>query len=341
MAYLNSILETIGNTPMVKVNKLNKNPNVNLLLKLEGFNPGGSVKDRPAYHIIATAEERKLIKPGDTIVESSSGNFGVALAMIGAAKGYRVIILVDPRTPKVNLAMLKAYNAEIIMVTEKDGHGGYQGTRIAKAKELSKKLHAFLPFQYNNPLNPEAHYCTTAKEILQQCDNKVDAIIIAVSTAGQISGIGQYFKKLSPKTLIVAVDAVGSTIFGGQPKTHLITGIGLSGVPGNLNMEVIDKIYKVTDEAGFDIARKLASSEGILIGGSGGAVLYAAMKYSEVFGRRGDNIVAVMPDSGEKYLDNFYSDAWLSEKNVNLSDISKKQIYEIHKDDLILEADVV
>jgi cystathionine beta-synthase/cysteine synthase A len=310
----------VGNTPLIQLQNLVGRNEANIILKMEKNNPAGSIKDRPALFIIEEAERRGLLKPHGTIIESSSGNFGISLAMIGAAKGYRVIILVDPKTTPVNLAILKAYGAEVIVVTEQDDSGSYHKTRISLANKLHREIpNSFRPDQCFNPFNAEAHYSKTAPELLQQCDGHIDIVILTVSTGGQIGGISRYLKETDSQVKIIAVDAVGSTVFGGQAHSYLLPGMGLSWTPVNINnLRYIDIIYKVPDEDAFMTCRALARHEGILCGGSTGAAVFVALKTSRQL-ESSKRILCIAPDNGERYLHSIYDDRWMQEHKLSLS----------------------
>ncbi len=311
---MRTVLETVGHTPLIGLTNLLQSNDSDILLKMERTNPGGSIKDRPALFIIEQAEQKGWLKPGGTIIESSSGNFGISLAMIGAAKGYRVIVLVDPKTTPVNLAMMNAFGAEVIVVTEQDDSGSYHKTRIALANKLHREIpNSFRPDQCFNPWNGQAHYHQTAQELMEQCNGDIDAVVLTVSTGGQIGGFSRYFKKHAPHVKIIAVDAVGSTIFGGQAHSYLLPGMGLSWTPTNIdNLSLIDEVYKVPDEDAFLMCRLLAKYEGIMGGGSTGAGMVAAWKVSQLMGAN-KRIVCMAADNGERYLPTIYNDEWLNE----------------------------
>ncbi|GGI44903.1 cysteine synthase [Paenibacillus marchantiophytorum] len=309
-----SILETIGNTPLLTIAGSNKANEGQVLFKYERYNPGGSIKDRAAMYIINEAERRGLLKPGGTIIESSSGNFGISLAMIGAAKGYRVIILVDPKTTKSNLALLKCFGAEVIVVTEQDDTGSYHKTRISLANKLAKEIDkAYRPDQCFNLLNSEAHYKSTAREIMDDCSNQITAFITAVSTGGQLGGISKYLKTFAPHVQIIGVDAVGSSIFGGDTHSYRIPGVGLGWTPMNLNMDNIDCTYKITDEQAFLTARAFARNEGILMGPSSGACALVALKVAQELTPQ-DRVVCMIADGGERYIHTLFNDEWIEQQ---------------------------
>lgn len=309
---MNSILDLCGQTPIIQLNNINSQQQAKIFIKLERMNASGSIKDRPAKYIIEKAEQVGHLRPGGTIIESSSGNFGIACAMIAAAKGYKVIILIDPKTTSANRALLNVYGAKTIIVTEKDDNGSYHKTRIAMAKRLHQEIpNSFWPNQCFNLDNSAAHYHFTAPEILQQCHGKVDFFITAVSTGGQIGGMSRYFREHSPNTKIIAVDALGSTIFGGKDQSYLLPGVGLGWTPANItDLSHIDAIFKIHDEDTFLTCRALAKYEGILVGGSTGAATIAALHLSQHL-TPDKHIVCISADSGERYLDTIYNDQWL------------------------------
>lgn len=282
-----------------------------VLFKYEKTNPGGSIKDRAAHFIVEEAEKRGLLAPGGTIIESSSGNFGISLSMIGAAKGYRVIILVDPKTTENNLALLKCFGAEVIVVTEQDDCGSYHKTRIALANQLAAEIpHAFRPDQCFNLLNSEAHYRSTAREIFADCGSRLDLLVAPVSTGGQLGGLSRYIKTYHPETQVVGVDADGSAIFGGQSHAYRIPGIGLGWTPENLPLEYVDCAFKVRDEDAYLAARAAARHEGVLMGPSSGACLVVALRFAEVLGK-GKRVVCMVSDGGDRYIQTLFSDTWL------------------------------
>lgn len=305
------LLETIGNTPLIELRNTTASTEGRLLFKYERGNPGGSIKDRPALFIVTEAEKRGLLKPGGTIIESSSGNFGISLAMIGAAKGYRVIILVDPKTTATNLALLKCFGAEVVIVTEQDDSGSYHKTRISLANKLADEIpDAFRPDQCFNLLNSTAHYQGTAREIFADCPDNIAAIVAAVSTGGQLGGISRYTKTYRPDVKVIGVDAVGSSIFGGESHSYLIPGIGLAWTPCNVAVENIDSVYKVTDEAAFVAARCFTRNEGILMGPSSGACALVALTIAKQLSPL-DCVVCIISDGGERYIQTLFNDTWM------------------------------
>ncbi|RTE11023.1 cysteine synthase family protein [Paenibacillus whitsoniae] len=311
---ITSILETIGNTPLITIPNSNKANEGQVLFKYERYNPGGSIKDRAAMYLVTEAERRGLLKPGGTIIESSSGNFGISLAMIGAAKGYHVIVLVDPKTTNANLALLKGFGAEVIVVTQQDDSGSYHKTRISLANKLAREIpNSYRPDQCFNLLNSEAHFKSTAREILNNCPSDLAVVIAAVSTGGQLGGISKYLKTFAPDVQIIGVDAVGSAIFGGHMDSYRIPGVGLGWTPINLNMDYIDRTYKVTDEQAFLTARAFARHEGILMGPSSGACALVALHVAQEL-TPDQRIVCMIADGGERYIQTLFNDDWMEEQ---------------------------
>ncbi|WP_172249890.1 PLP-dependent cysteine synthase family protein [Saccharibacillus deserti] len=306
-----TILDTIGQTPLISISRMNRPEEAQVLFKYERYNPGGSIKDRAALYLVETAEQRGWLKPGGTLIESSSGNFGISLAMIGAAKGYRVIILVDPKTTEANLALIRGFGAEVIVVTEQDDSGSYHKTRIALANKLASEIEgAYRPDQCFNRLNQEAHYQSTAREILEQCPGRPSAFVAAVSTGGQLGGISRFLKTYAPRTQVVGVDAVGSTVFGGQANAYRTPGVGLSWTPVNLSLSNLDYAYKISDEQAFVTARAFARHEGILMGPSSGACALVALKLAQQWGPE-HRIVSMVADGGDRYIQTLFNDPWM------------------------------
>ena len=299
--YYKSTLDLIGNTPLVEVINIEKEQNLeaSVLVKLEYFNPGGSVKDRIAKAMIEDAESRGALKEGSVIIEPTSGNTGIGLAAIAAAKGYR-IILTMPETMSVERRnILKAYGAELVLT---DGAKGMKGA-IAKAEELAAEIpNSFIPGQFENPANPAAHRSATGPEIWRDTDGKIDVFVAGVGTGGTITGVGEYLKEQNPDINIVAVEPEGSPVLSeGKAGKHKIQGIGAGFVPETLNTSVYDEVIRVADEDAFAAARHLARKEGILTGISSGAALHAAVELARRPENKGKMIVALLPDSGDRY----------------------------------------
>ncbi len=297
MKIANNMTELIGNTPLVKINKLT---NANIFAKIESFNPAGSIKDRPALNMIEKAEKEGLINKDTVIIEPTSGNTGIGLAMVCAIKGYKMILTMPETMSLERRKLLKAYGAEIILT---EGSKGMQGS-VDKAIELSKKYpNSFIPQQFDNPANPEAHIKTTAEEILHDTDGKVDVIVAGAGTGGTITGIAKGLKSHNPQIKAIAVEPESSQVLAGKPAgAHKIQGIGANFVPKNFDYNVVDEIIPVSDEDAFETARKLAKAEGILCGISSGAAMYAASEIAKRPEYKNKMIVVILPDSGERYL---------------------------------------
>jgi cysteine synthase len=297
-----NLYELIGNTPLIELTKYNKINGLKskIIAKLEYFNPGGSVKDRVAYSMIKNAEEKKLITKDTVIIEPTSGNTGIALAYICASKGYK-IILTMPETMSIERRnLLKALGAEIVLTPGVEGMNG----AVKKANELAltyKK--SFIPQQFKNPANPAIHRETTAEEIWSDTEGKIDIFVSAVGTGGTITGVGEVLKLKNPAIKVVAVEPFSSPVLsGGKPGPHKIQGIGAGFVPDVLNMHVIDEIITVKNEDAFETSRKLALTEGLLVGISSGAAVYAAKQLAILPENNDKNLVVILPDTGERYL---------------------------------------
>lgn len=297
----NNILELTGNTPLVEVQNLAKDEQLEakLLVKLEYMNPAGSVKDRVGLAMVEAAEEQGLLKPGSTIIEPTSGNTGIGLAVAAAVKGYRMILTMPDTMSVERRNILKAYGAEIVLT---EGAKGMAGS-IEKAKELAEQIEgSFLPGQFDNPVNPQAHYCTTGPEIWKDTDGNVDIYVATVGTGGTITGTGRYLKEQNPAVQVIAVEPAASPILsGGQAGPHAIQGIGAGFVPSILDTELYDEVICVENEDAFETSRRLMKREGIMTGISSGAALYAALEVAKRPENKGKTIVALLPDSGDRY----------------------------------------
>lgn len=295
----NNVLELICNTPIVRINRLAEKDSAHLYAKLEQFNPGGSVKDRICLSMISEAESQGLLKPGSTIIEPTSGNTGIGLAMVGAVKGYRVILTMPETMSLERIYILKTLGAEVILTSGIDGMTG----AIKKAEELLKNTpNSFMPQQFKNPSNPKIHRETTAKEILDALGSDIDAFVAGVGTGGTITGVGEELKRANPKIRIIAVEPETSAVLsGGKAGPHKIQGIGAGFIPEVLNRKVIDEIVKVSDNDAYRTSQRLAKEEGLFVGISSGAAAYAAIKTARDLGK-GKAVVTVLPDTGERYF---------------------------------------
>lgn len=302
-------LDLIGNTPLVEVVNFEKKYNLEakVLVKLEYFNPAGSVKDRIAKAMIEDAERKDILKKGSVIIEPTSGNTGIGLAAIGAAKGYRVILTMPETMSAERRNILKAYGAELVLT---DGAKGMKGA-IEKAKELAEEIgSSFLPGQFENSANPKIHKQTTGPEIWKDTEGKVDIFVAGVGTGGTITGVGEYLKAQNPQIKIVAVEPTASPVLSeGKKGPHKIQGIGAGFVPENLNTQIYDEIITISNEEAFEAGKEIAKTEGILVGISSGAALYAALELAKRPENNGKTIVALLPDSGDRY----YSTALFTE----------------------------
>ena len=294
----NSVLDTIGNTPIIRINRLAPK-NVQLYVKTESRNPGGSVKDRLAYAVINDAERRGVLKPGQTVVEATSGNTGIALAMVGAAKGYKVVLAMPETMSLERRALLRAYGAELVLTP---GPLGMKGA-VAKAEEIAKERGGVLARQFANPANLDVHRRTTAEEIWADTDGKVDIVVAGVGTGGTVSGVGQVLKERKPEVKVIAVEPAESPILsGGEPGPHKIQGLGANFVPEILDRDAIDEVITRNIDQSLEFARAAATQEGLLVGISSGAALSAAVEVANRPENAGKTIVAVLPDFGERYL---------------------------------------
>ncbi|MFQ3675032.1 MAG: cysteine synthase A [Endomicrobiia bacterium] len=295
-----NVLELICNTPMVKLNRIVEEDSMaEIYAKLEFFNPGGSVKDRIALSMIEDAEKNGQLKPGGIVVEPTSGNTGIGLAMICAVKGYKCIITMPESMSLERIYILKSYGAEVVLTPATEGMTG----AIKKAEEIVKKnKNSFMPLQFNNSANPEIHRKTTAEEILSATGGELDAFVAGVGTGGTITGVGEILKKKNNKIKIFAVEPASSAVLSGNPSgPHKIQGIGAGFIPEILNRKIIDEIIKVEDNQAFQTAKRLAREEGLFVGISSGAACFAALKVAKELGKN-KRVVTVFPDTGERYF---------------------------------------
>ncbi|MCL2893933.1 PLP-dependent cysteine synthase family protein [Brenneria tiliae] len=313
---VDSILDTIGNTPCVLLNKYDTQ-GVNIYLKMETTNPGGSIKDRIAVAMLEQAEKRGDLKKGMTVIEPSSGNTAIGMAMVCASKGYKFIAILDRMVPASKRDKIKAYGADIIFLPDFDDGIDTVLYRI----ELTKKIirlypNSFSPMQFENEDNPQAHFNSTGREIYRQFENNLHGIFITAGSCGTITGTSRYIKRVNPDTKIFAVEPQGSVIFGGEPGKYFVQGAGLAFRPKILDETCIDNAVKISDLTAFKMARDVARKEGILLGGTGACALAAAFQHLHHF-NAGDNVVVVIPDSGERYVDTIYNDTWLTEHHFS------------------------
>ncbi len=300
MHFFKDNAEAIGRTPLVRINHLTKGLNGTVLAKTEGRNPAYSVKCRIGAAMIADAEERGVLKPGMKVVEPTSGNTGIALAFVCAAKGYPLTLTMPDTMSVERRLMLKSFGATLLLTPGADGMGG----AISRAEELSQQADYYMPQQFNNPANPEIHFKTTGPEIWEAMDGNVDILVSGVGTGGTITGVSRYFKEAKGHALhAVAVEPAASPVLsGGAPGKHKIQGLGAGFIPNTLDMNMVDEVVQVTDEESFEMAPRVASEEGITCGISGGAAMAAALRIAARPESKGKNIVVILPDSGERYL---------------------------------------
>lgn len=295
----NNIIELIGRTPIVRLNRQTGKPDVEVLAKLESFNPASSVKDRIAYSMIKAAEEKGVLKPGGTIIEPTSGNTGIALAMIGAAKGYKVILVMPETMSMERRALAKGFGADLVLTPGTEGMKG----AVRTANELCEKNPDWVMLQqFSNPSNPEIHRLTTGPEIYNDLDGKLDYFVAGVGTGGTITGAGSYLKEKIPNLKIIAVEPRDSAVLSGNsPGPHKIQGIGAGFVPEVLDLNIVDEIITVSNEDAFATSRKLMKEEGIMVGISAGAIIWAALELAKREGISG-RILAIAPDTAERYI---------------------------------------
>ena len=294
---VNSALELIGNTPVLRVNNMTDENEGEVFIKLEKFNPGLSIKDRAALGMIEKAEKDGILKSGSVIVEPTSGNTGIGIALVGKLKGYKVVIVMPETMSKERRDMIKAYGAELVLTEGKKGMKG----AIEMAEKLVKEKGYFMPQQFENKANPQKHYETTAEEILRYIPD-IDVFVAGVGSGGTIVGVGRKLKELKPDVKVVAVEPEKSPVLsGGNPGAHKIQGIGAGFVPGVYSKDIVDEIFEVSDEDSYKVAKEFATKEGVLIGISSGAALYAGIEIAKKLGRD-KKIVVISPDGGEKYF---------------------------------------
>ena len=299
MKIAENLIGLIGNTPLVHLNYLPGPDDATILAKLESYNPGGSIKDRIGYAMIADAEEQGVLKPGCTIVEPTAGNTGIGLSIVAIAKGYHVILTMPENVSQEKYTLLASFGAEIILTPEDAGMGG----AIWEAEEIvARNPHSFMPNQFENPVNPEVHRQTTAREILDDIDRKIDFFVAGVGTGGTLTGVGEVLKTYRSKTRVVAVEpSISPVLSGGQPGPTRIDGIGAGRIPKVLNVNVIDQVITVSDGEAYRMMRRISKAEGLLVGMSSGANVHAALEVARGLGKD-KTVVTILPDTGDRYF---------------------------------------
>lgn len=299
MKLAQTLTELIGNTPMVRLNGLPGEDDATIYAKLESYNPGGSIKDRISYAMVVDAEERGILRPGDTIVEPTAGNTGIGLSIVGVARGYRVVLTMPENVSSEKYALLSAFGADIVLTPE---HGG-MASAIWEAEEIRRRnSRHYMPNQFTNLANPEIHRQTTAIEILESLGDSIDAFVAGVGTGGTLTGVGEVLKERNPNTKVVAVEPlVSSVLSGGKPGPTRIDGLGAGMVPEVLNVDIIDDVIAVSEEIAYQTMKDISRIEGLLVGMSSGANVYAALQIAKEFGQ-GNTIVTILPDTGERYF---------------------------------------
>jgi len=293
-----SVIELVGETPLLHLKRLIPSDSADVYAKLEYLNPGGSIKDRAAIGMIRRAEESGELKEGSTIIEATAGNTGIGLALIGVNKGYRVIFCVPQKFSKEKVMIMQALGAEVIRTPDDEGMGG----AIKRARELASKIpNSYLPLQFENQANPDYHYETTGRELVEQMGGRVDAVVIGAGTGGTFSGVARYVKEHCKGAIAIAVETVGSVLGGGKPGDHKIEGIGSSFIPKTFHGDLADEIIAVKDPDAFEMVRQLARQEGVMAGSSGGANTWVALQIAKRLGP-GKRVATVIPDSAERYL---------------------------------------
>ena len=321
------ILDAIGRTPLVRLNRLTTGFDAEVYVKADYMNPGGSVKDRIGVWMINDAEKRGVLKPGGTIIEGTSGNTGIGLALVGAVRGYKLVFTITDKQSKEKVDLLKALGAEVIVcptAVDPDDPRSYYSV----AKKLAKEIpNSFYPNQYENPMNPEAHYQTTGPEIWEDSGGKITHFVCGMGTGGTVSGVGRYLKEKNPGVKIIGVDPIGSLYFEfaktgkiGKAKTYVVEGIGEDIFPSTMNFKVLDDVVQVNDQECFRWARRLVKQEGVFTGGSGGGCVSGALRVAKAL-PKGSFVVAFLPDTGMRYLSKVYSDEWMRERGYVDSEV--------------------
>ena len=312
LMFYNNILNAIGRTPMIKLNNVSKDVKSEIYVKAEFLNPGGSVKDRTALSMIEAAEKEGLLRPGGTVIEATAGNTGVGLALAASVRGYRCIFVLPDKMSQDKINLLKAYGAEVIITPTSvapDSPESYNGVANRLAGEIPN---SFRPSQFENQNNPLAHYQSTGPEIWEDLDGKIDVFVASMGTGGTISGVAKYLKEKNPGITVVGADPEGSILSGDVPKSYKVEGIGEDFIPKTFNRQLVDEMVRVSDKESFNTARRLAREEGLLVGGSSGTAIAAALKYAQRL-QEPKKIVVLLPDTGRNYINKIYSDDWMKE----------------------------
>jgi cystathionine beta-synthase len=327
-----NILGTIGNTPLVRLNRMTKGTKATILVKLECFNPGGSIKDRIGLAMIETAERAGLIKPGYTIVEPTSGNTGIGLALAAVIKGYKIIFTVPDKMSREKIDLLKAYGAKVV-ITPTAVPTDHPNNYVKVAERIARNPNTFMPNQYFNPANPEIHYKTTGPEIWEDTDGRIDVLVAGMGTGGTITGTGKYLKERKPDVKVVGVDPEGSMFHhefygtNGEIHSYRVEGIGEDFMPSTIDLKIVDEIITVSDKDAFLTARRLSKEEGILAGGSSGAAVFAALQTAKAM--QDGLIVVILPDTGRNYINKIFSDEWMREYGFLESDGERISVEDI------------
>jgi cystathionine beta-synthase len=325
-----NILQSVGHTPLVRLRRLAKDVPAAVCAKIESLNPGGSIKDRVAIAMIAEAERRGWLRPGGTIIEATAGNTGVGLAMVAAVKGYRCIFVLPDKMSNEKVSLLKAYGAEVVITATNvapDSPDSYNGVADRLSREIPG---AWRPNQFTNLANPEMHYRATGPEIWEQTDGKVTVFVAGVGTGGTLTGVARYLKECNPDIRIVGADPVGSVLSGGSPQPWKVEGIGEDFVPKTFNSQFVDDWIQIGDAESFHTAREMARREGILVGGSSGTVVAAALRYAQRL-TSNDLVVAVCPDTGRNYMSKCFNDQWLAENKLQWTPTTRQTVGDLLK----------